>query len=390
MALIDDILAVTSCGINSIKMNAAVQSKVNNKRLELGETKCFQMHVGCVKPQCPTLKVQSLEMSTSNRERYLGDILSTDGKIEENLKERVAKGNGIVNQILGLLDGISFGEFYFEMALLFRNSLLINGILYNMEALHGFKKKHLDIIEECDKNLMRRLFNCPDGTPTEAFFLETSAIPIRFILMGRRIMYYWTILNKSEDELVRRVFDAQKTFKTKDSWVAQVEEDLEFCNIELQEEEIKLMSNYKMKKLVSKQIRIKSDEYLIELRDSHEKTACLCPSNQMQDYLKCMNISKKEKILLFKLRTWMIQVKGNFSSSHINNMQCGLCGDKESEETQLHLLQCNFLVNHPDIKQDISKIKYEDIFKDLSSQVNAIKVWTKIMSIRKVKLGIEK
>ena len=39
MALIDDILTITSCGIDSIKMNAAVQSKVNNKRLELGKTK---------------------------------------------------------------------------------------------------------------------------------------------------------------------------------------------------------------------------------------------------------------------------------------------------------------------------------------------------------------
>ena len=39
MALIDNILTITSCGIDSIKMNAAVQSKVNNKRLEHGKTK---------------------------------------------------------------------------------------------------------------------------------------------------------------------------------------------------------------------------------------------------------------------------------------------------------------------------------------------------------------
>ena len=58
-------------------------------------------------------------------------------------------------------------------------------------------------------------------------------------------------------------------------------------------------------------------------------------------------------------------MKGNFSSSHRNKIQCDLCGDKDSEETQLHLLQCNFLVNHPDLKQNISKINYEDIFKDL-------------------------
>ena len=49
-------------------------------------------------------------MITANSERYLGDILSTDGKIEENLKKRQSKGIGIVNQIIGLLGGISFGN----------------------------------------------------------------------------------------------------------------------------------------------------------------------------------------------------------------------------------------------------------------------------------------
>ena len=130
MALIDDVLTVTACGIDSIAMNAAIQSKVNNKRLELGHSKCFQMRIGNEKSNCPNLKVHSKDMLTANSERFLGDILSTDGKIEENLKKRQSKGIGIVNQIIGLLGGISFGEYYFETALLFRNSLLINGALF--------------------------------------------------------------------------------------------------------------------------------------------------------------------------------------------------------------------------------------------------------------------
>ena len=113
MALIDDVLTVTACGIDSIAMNAAIQSKVNNKRLELGHSKCFQMHIGNEKSNCPNLKVHSKDMLTANSERYLGDILSTDGKIEENLKKRQSKGIGIVNQIIGLLGGISFGGILF-------------------------------------------------------------------------------------------------------------------------------------------------------------------------------------------------------------------------------------------------------------------------------------
>ena len=112
------------------------------------------------------------------------------------------------------------------MALVFRNSQLINGTLYNMEALHGVKNYHLDIIEENDKIMFRNIFNTPQGTPLEAFFLETSTLPLRFILQGRRLMYLWTILKKPRTELAREVYEAQKLFKTKGSWVEQVAEDL--------------------------------------------------------------------------------------------------------------------------------------------------------------------
>ena len=181
-----------------------------------------------------------------------------------------------------------------------------------MEALHGIKNKHLEMIEECDKMLMRKLFNCPEGTPLEAFFLETSALPVRFILMGRRLMYYWTILNKPNDELVREVFDAQNIFRTQDSWIVQVENDLKACNIDLSEEEIKNLSKYKMKKMVNTQIRIKALEYLLQMKDSHEKTEHLYPADKMQDYLQSMDLTKNEKILLFKLRIWMIPIKQTF------------------------------------------------------------------------------
>ena len=64
LALIDDILTISDCGINSIFMNAAVESKVNNKRLELGHTKCFKMHIGDENIACPKLKVQFEDMLT--------------------------------------------------------------------------------------------------------------------------------------------------------------------------------------------------------------------------------------------------------------------------------------------------------------------------------------
>ena len=387
LALIDDILTISDCGINSIFMNAAVQSKVNNKRLELGHTKCFKMHIGDENIACPKLKVQSEEMLSSNREKYLGDILVNNGKIDDNLKARHSKGVGIVNQIMSVLKEVSFGPYYFQMALMFRNSQLINGTLYNMEALHGVRNNHLDIIEECDKMLFRQIFDCPQGTPVEAFFFETSTLPLRFILQGRRLMYLWTILKKPNTELVRQVYKAQKQFKTKGSWAEQIEDDLKICEIDLADEEIESLSQFQMTKLVKEKIREQADKYLLNLKAKHVKTEKLFPISHMRDYLATDQLNTEEKKLLFKLRISMIPLKGNFSNAHKNNIQCDLCKDVNSRETQMHLLTCNVLVDHPDLQAIIKTIKYEDIYKDLSTQVQAIKVWKRVLSVRKIVLG---
>ena len=74
-------------------------------------------------------------MQPSNQEKYLGDVISSDAKIDQNIKMRHDKGLGIINQIMSILKEISFGVFHFETGMLFRTTQLINGILYNTEAL---------------------------------------------------------------------------------------------------------------------------------------------------------------------------------------------------------------------------------------------------------------
>ena len=65
------------------------------KRLELGKDKCFQIHVGKNSSStCPELNVHQDIMKTTSSEKYLGDIITSSGKIDENIQSRVNKGNG--------------------------------------------------------------------------------------------------------------------------------------------------------------------------------------------------------------------------------------------------------------------------------------------------------
>ena len=46
-------------------------------------------------------------------------------------------------------------------------------------------------------------------------------------------------------------------------------------------------------------------------------------------------------------------------------------------------------INHPDLKEEIQTITYDDLFKDRASQVKATKVGSTKISVRKLILGLK-
>ena len=136
LSLVDDVLMVTKCGIKSLQINALAQSKFETKRLELGNSKCFQLHMGKRSDTCHSLMVDSSSwMERASKQRYLGDIVSTDSKIDDNINMRCNKSKGIKNEIISILKEVNLGHHYFELAFMLHSSLFINGVLFNTEAL---------------------------------------------------------------------------------------------------------------------------------------------------------------------------------------------------------------------------------------------------------------
>ena len=150
LSFIDDILAVTVCSPDSVQQCSLINAKLEGKQLRLHCEKCSRMHIGkqrnCIEYSTKT----QTYMRSSSKERYLGDILTSDAKVDENIKDRYNKGIGYINQIVGILKEISFGKHYFEQALLFRTAKFINGILCSIESIHGLTRKHIEKLESCD------------------------------------------------------------------------------------------------------------------------------------------------------------------------------------------------------------------------------------------------
>ena len=374
LIFIDDVLSVTNCGNDTVKANAIIHSKVDTKQLKFGPSKCFKMHVGNDNLNtCPTLKVHEQVMTEVNKEKYLGDYLSNDGKININIQERQNKGNGYVNQILSMLKEVSFGYYYFNMAMLFRTTMLINGMLCSVEALHGITKPHTDQLESVDKDLFRNIFKSPCTTPTAAYYLETGAIQIKHLLIGRRVMYLWTILQNSEEDLVSKVYRAQKLLPVKDDWIYTISDDLEALGIPYDEDQIRNTKQSTFKKLVNEKMKELSHGSL--LQDKKGKLINLSDDYCMKEYLTTDKI-------LFNLCIRMVTVWSNYKNKYKGNISCTLC-DKGLEESQEHLLQCPALLEKVEVD---SSIKYMDIFDSLNKQVKAVKYLSEILKIRNSQL----
>ena len=126
LAFVDDLSAIARCGFESKSMNTFLNTQIEMKKLRFhttgknGKSKCVKMHVGKKSAFCPSLKVHGTILNEVTEEMYLGDLLSSDGRNTKNIRNRISKGIGLISQIINLLESVSFGPHYFEIAMLLR------------------------------------------------------------------------------------------------------------------------------------------------------------------------------------------------------------------------------------------------------------------------------
>ena len=107
------------------------------------------------------------------------------------------------------LDEISFGKFYFEIAVILRSSLMVSSILFNSEAWYNVPKEELDLIESVDLIFLRTILKCPKSTLKEMLYLELGCLPYRNIIRQKRLSFLYYILKQNPESMIFRFFEAQ-------------------------------------------------------------------------------------------------------------------------------------------------------------------------------------
>ena len=312
LAFIDDLNGISKCGSPSLALNSFINTQIELKKLRFhtadskGKSKCHKLHIGREMRNCPALLVHGTPMQEVKDDKYLGDIISSDGKNTKNIKDRISKGVGIITNIFNLLDIINFGPFTFEMAVLLRNSMLINGTMTNAEVWYNFTSSEVQEFESLDRLFFGKLLGVPKSTPSEAFYLELGALPISAIIKGRRVNYLHSILNRDKDSMMYTFFITQWLNPTKGDWVLQVREDLDDLEIPCNFEFIKSKSKLAFKKMVNAKVKIYALKALQAKQMKHSKMANISYNSlNMQNYFSRTDLTQQEKKTIFKYRIRM-------------------------------------------------------------------------------------
>ena len=289
------------------------------------------------------------------------------GKNDSNISKRVNKGHEKIKQIMGYLNDICFGKYHFTVAKTLRETIFLSSILLNSESWYSLTKQNVEDLEKVDNALMNRIFELPSSTPAAFLHLEMSTLPIRFILMQRRLNFLQYILKEDEDSLLNRFLMAQMEETFKGDWWETVQQDMVDLDLDMSLFEISNMSEELFKSKVKDCVNKAAHNWLMEQKMKSKKIKDIQyeEHNKIQDYLLSENLSVSQRKFLIHLRCKMVKVRSNYSGMY-ESKYCQLCSppiliDQPLEDSQEHLMLCSSLSANEPIKENTH---YSDIFSE--------------------------
>ena len=287
---------------------------------------------------------------------------------------------------MSILEENPLGSHRMEIGLHLRQAMLLNGILYNSEVWHSLSEAEVNSLERVDEHLLRALVKAHSKTPVEFLYLESGAVPIRFIIMSRRILYLQVLLQRDDNELTKKIYETQKENPSKGDFSELVNSDLKYLSDHLTESYIKSRSSAALKTEIKTLIRKKALEYLSKKQSEHSKIRSIKYSQlEAQSYIVSPLFTNEEVSVLYALRSRMIRTKVNFPSNH-QSLACTLC--QSHIDDQQHILHCKVIATQFASKYaSRNSCTYSDIFSEnVHKQKEIAHLFVKLLKIRETNL----
>ena len=369
LGMINDLAGVSESGQKAVQLNAFINVKTAEKKLQFGPEKCHTLTIAhkSVKSVATNLYIDhwsethddknhlvehfqgKIQMKNFSEQKHLGFILGEDGTNMKNIKVKQNRAIGIKKQIEYMIKGL--GKYTLEGGMVFLNSLLRSSILFASETMYNIKEDEFRSIERIEEDLLRIFFKTTRGCPIFQLYFESGHIPARFVIKRMKILFFRYIITQKETSLMYRFIMAQKKNYVKGDWYSDVKNVLKEFEIELSEESIQNIPEGVFKKLVRDKTYSAAFKYLKVKQTRGSKGADIKYTLiELQDYLNPFaNLTLEDQRYIFSLRSKMNEIKNNFPKDR--NMKIVYCVKQcNTELDNEHITWCKFMNKENDYK----------------------------------------
>ena len=154
------------------------------------------------------------------------------------------------SHIKAMLRNLPLGKRRIESGLMLREAILINGVLLNTESWHGVTGVHIAKLQIVDNALSREITKSHSKVAREFLHLETGILPLFQVMSSRRIHYLWYIIDRNDNELIKRIYIKQNKSPVKGDWINLIKSDLEMFDPNLDKAKLSAIKKIRIKKKI--------------------------------------------------------------------------------------------------------------------------------------------
>ena len=365
---VDDIVSCIEGTENLKKALEKINEFAVKHKIKWSNEKCNVMKIGKHDDEDTEWKVGEMTIQETSKYKYLGDIITNDGKNTENLKARKTKLQGTTININTIASSEILNKIETTVLLELHEKINVSSLLTNAESWTLSKGDEKEL-EKTEIMAIKHLFNLPTHIPSVAILYTFGIKYTTQRVHQMQLFYLHKVLHKGDIDWTRPTLNALKELNT--GWYKHIQSVLKMYELPTDFDTIRLLSVGEWIYNVKKGIESKHKEKLLD--DCHKmvdgekikktKTSTIV-DNINNDYVRkplneIKNLSKNETRTLMMARYGMLQCGKNYGGSMQN-----LCPDCNCLDDENHRL--NFCPKWSENNQinTCDKVSFEFIYSN--------------------------
>ena len=350
---VDDVISFTESEEEQEEMLRKVNEFAIKHKIKWGQSKCNIMIIGKHKKSEREWKLGDMVINKTKRYKYLGDIVTPNGKNAENLQDRSAKLQATTINVNAIASSEILHRIETAVILEFFEKKCIPGLLNNAESWNLSKKEEKDI-EKIEIQALKYLFDLPIHMPTIAIIYSFGLLYTTQRIDQKQLIYLHRLLQRGDDDWSKKFL--QRLRDKKVGWFVRISDTLQKYNLPTDFHTIASMRPNAWKNTVTSVIerknkeRLQGDQYKKENGTDILKTKTksileklLEPHYVRQPEKEILYTTKYETKTILIARYGMLVCGANFKGTMKST--CQTCNVMDDEKHRLNICP---LWNDPD------------------------------------------